>query len=75
MEFDVHVQPEIFKGSVPPQIKDADIVFIDPEALFYKTVLETINRDKPGRTIKRIHPHIDAILLSERGQSILGSTP
>ncbi|HYJ86603.1 MAG TPA: glycosyltransferase family 39 protein [Pyrinomonadaceae bacterium] len=74
-ELDVHVQPEILRGVMPAQVADADVVLIDSNAVFYPVVLGAIGRQKPDTPIRRLHPHIDAILLSERARSELMSVP
>lgn len=70
-EVDVHVQPEILQGEIPARVADADIVLIDPHAVFYPVVLPAIKLQKPELAIERIHPHIDAVLVSERARTEL----
>ena len=74
-ELDVHVQPEILRGVMPAQVADADVVLIDSHAVFYPVVLGAISRQKPDTPIRRLHPHIDALLLSERARSELMTVP
>jgi hypothetical protein len=70
-EFDVHVQPEILTGIIPQEIKTADVLLIDPQAVFYPIVVSSITREKPDLTIRRIHAHVDALLLSDRSRTDL----
>ena len=74
-ELDVHVQPDILRGVMPAQVADADVMLIDSNAVFYPVVLNAISRQKPDTPVRRLHPHIDAILLSERARSELMSVP
>ena len=70
-EFDVHVQPEILKGILPKQIENADVILIDSQAVFYSTVISSIKRLNPDVPVRRMHAHIDALLLSERSRTDL----
>ncbi len=74
-EIDVHVQPEILQGVVPDQISAADVVLIDPHAVFYAVVIQAVRAQKPDIVIERIHPHIDGIFLSERARTELKIKP
>jgi hypothetical protein len=67
--------PEILTGTMPSQIDNADVILIDSHAVFYPMILETMTRKKLDLVTMRIHPHIDAILLSDRARKHFTSTP
>jgi hypothetical protein len=62
--------PNILQGELSPLVYAADVILIDPESEFYPRCFGALKERNPGLQIKAIHPHVAAILLSQRAQAI-----
>src|SRR6185295_16706991 len=70
---ELHVQADkaILEGQLPERAFEADIVLLDPQAVYYPAVINTLTQRIPGVASKQIHSHIIALLLSERARTFI----
>ena len=70
---ELHVQADkaILEGQLPERAFVADLILIDPQAVYYPAVINTLTRRIPGVASKQIHSHIIALLLSERARTFI----
>jgi hypothetical protein len=55
-------EPKLQKGQLDARVTGADIVLLDPEAIYYKTVLAALRHSQPARQKVVIHHHIIAFV-------------
>jgi hypothetical protein len=71
-EADVHVEPDILDGSLPEYLLNADVLLIDPQAVFFSTVISS-SRRHANLSIRRLHPHLEVVLMTERARKNVGT--
>jgi hypothetical protein len=61
----------VLRGTLPRDAEQADLVLINPEAVYYEPVVATLTSRRPDLRLASIHPNIAALGLSERGKALL----
>ncbi len=73
-EMDVHVSPQILEGKFPVGLFEADLILIDPQTVYYPIVFRTLSSERPNLTTRKLHPHLEVILWSDRARRDLEQT-
>ncbi|HKO96211.1 MAG TPA: hypothetical protein VJU86_04425 [Pyrinomonadaceae bacterium] len=68
-EVDVHVEPAVLSGTLPAKLLAADLILIDPQAVFYAAVFSSLSRQQPLLATRKLHPHVEVIFLSEQARN------
>ncbi len=58
-------EAEMLKGNLSSRLTEGDVVLIDPDAIFYKTIVSSLHQLQPARQKMKLNKHIIAYVQPE----------